>query len=625
MKLVNLLSSVIVEDAKRKNKKLVMEVSQKVLQQLIDKYKGENSSLKDNDIIAKIEEFEKYKNQLPVDKRDLFKLTYAELSDILSSKESKKTSKDLFTQIKDNSAKAGDPPVENAALKRAIRQLMDISGEVPKEKMNLSKITFLKIVEFLNTNYLRLLIAAMKKKFPEISDDIIEFYASSYADNNAEIPADTKPIKNLTFQEIERIVDAIEAKKAPVNTGQKSKFDVDMVFPAEGQPDIPNLEIYAPKGKPDCIKLKNGRSWCISREGGSNLYYNYRLDYERTIYYVIDGDKPFSDADYAVVILVDPRGNMALADGTNDGVYSGHQNIPWSQIVSKIPKLNGLEGLFQPKPLTAEEQETVRKYRRKSVSGDDIVQELGSYEDAEIWMEVNSPTLSDEQFGNLPDELQKKYIALGQDLTAGMIARTGGSVLSYYISKKKDTLKTKSLKELSGADIQLLNTQALKGLKEERKSELFSQISGGDVKTGQTVVLEYPKSDVAKFIDLYGFDEIFNQIPSNIEEFFFENTSNTPINIVFPESFAKLTEINTLGLNNCINEIPEVFSNLKNLNFISLLRCPNIEVIPDFLSDIPNLKTLVITETNPNLRIEPKIAAKLDINGGEIDTIFDID
>jgi len=542
MKLVNLLSSVIVEDAKRKNKKLVMEVSQKVLQQLIDKYKGENSSLKDDDIIAKIEEFEKYKNQLPVDKRDLFKLTYAELSDILSSKESKKTSKDLFTQIKDNSAKAGDPPVENAALKRAIRQLMDISGEVPKEKMNLSKITFLKIVEFLNANYLRLLIAAMKKKFPDISDDIIEFYASSYADNNAEIPADTKPIKNLTFQEIERIVDAIEAKKAPVNTGQKSKFDVDMVFPAEGQPDIPNLEIYAPKGKPDCIKLKNGRSWCISREGGSNLYYNYRLDYERTIYYVIDGDKPFSDANYAVVILVDPRGNMALADGTNDGVYSGHQNIPWSQIVSKIPKLDGLEGLFRPKPLTAEEQEILRKYRRKSVSGDDIVQELGSYEDAEIWMEVNSPTLSDEQFGNLPDELQKKYIALGQDLTAGMISRTGGSVLSYYISKKKDTLKTKSLKELSDADIQLLNTQALKGLKEERKNEFYSQLDENSNKITGGFSLEYPKNNMAKFIDLYGFDDVLKLIPESTTRFNFTNTSNTPINLVFPESFAKLVK-----------------------------------------------------------------------------------
>lgn len=611
MKLVNLLSSVIVEDAKRKNKKLVMEVSQRVLQQLIDKYKGENSSLKDKDIIAKIEEFEKYKNQLPVDKRDLFKLTYDELSDILSNKESKKTSKDLFTQIKDNSAKAGDPPVENAALKRAIRQLMDISGEVPKEKMNLGKTTFLKIVEFLNANYLRLLIAAMKKKFPDISEDIIQFYASSYAENNAEIPADTKPIKNLTFQEIERIVDAIEAKKAPVNTGQKSKFDVDMVFPAEGQPDIPNLEIYAPKGKPDCIKLKNGRSWCISREGGSNLYYNYRLDYERTIYYVIDGDKPFSDADYAVVILVDPRGNMALADGTNDGVYSGHQNIPWSQIVSKIPKLNGLEDLFQPKPLTAEEQELVRKYRRKSVSASDIIQELGSYEDAEIWMEVNSPTLTDEQFGNLPDELQKKYIALGQDLTAGMIARTGASVLSYYISKKKDTLKSKSLKDLSSADIQLLNSPMLKGLKEEKKNQLYSQLDDTANATTGGFTLEYPKNNMAKFIDLYGFDDVLKLIPKSTQRFNFTNTGNEPINLVFPESFADLDNLIALSLNNCVDEVPKIVTKLENLQILTFVNCPNITVAPDFLADLP-LMALVFKNCNPNMTIEPKLAARLE-------------
>ena len=611
MKLVNLLSSVIVEDAKRKNKKLVMEVSQKVLQQLIDKYKGENSSLKDNDIIAKIEEFEKYKDQLPVDKRDLFKLTYAELSDILSNKESKKTSKDLFTQIKDNSAKAGDPPVENAALKRAIRQLMDISGEVPKEKMNLSKITFLKIVEFLNANYLRLLIAAMKKKFPDISDDIIQFYASSYAENNAEIPADTKPIKNLTFQEIEHIVDAIEAKKAPVNTGQKSKFDVDMVFPAEGQPDIPNLEIYAPKGKPDCIKLKNGRSWCISREGGSNLYYNYRLDNERTIYYVIDGDKPFSDVDYAVVILVDPRGNMALADGTNSGTYSGHQNIPWSQIVSKIPKLDGLEGLFQPKPLTAEEQEILRKYRNQRVSGDNIVQELGSEKDVEIWMEVNSPTLSDDQFANLPDELQKKYIALGNDLTAGMILRTGGSVLSYYISKKKEGLKTKPLNQLTDSDIQLLNTQALKGLKEERKNEFYSQLDENSNKITGGFSLEYPKNNMAKFIDLYGFDDVLKLIPESTTRFNFTNTSNTPINLVFPESFAKLDDLKALSLNNCVNEVPEIVTKLKNLQILTFVNCPNITVAPDFLADLP-IMALVFRNCNPNMTIEPKLAARLE-------------
>jgi hypothetical protein len=213
MKLVNVLSSVIVEDAKKLDDRLVMEVSNKVLQQLIDKFKKEDNTLKDQDIIDKVDDFEKYKNQLPVDKRDLFQLSYSELSNILSGKESTKTSKDLFTQLKDNSRKAGEPPVENVALKRVIRQLMDISGEVPKDKMNLGKATYLQIVEFLNKNYLKLLIAAMKKKFPDLSNDTVQFYANSYYSNAAEIPIDTPPLKNLSFQDIEHIVDGIESKK----------------------------------------------------------------------------------------------------------------------------------------------------------------------------------------------------------------------------------------------------------------------------------------------------------------------------------------------------------------------------------------------------------------------------
>ena len=92
--------------------------------------------------------------------------------------------------------------------------------------------------------------------------------------------------------------------------------------------------------------MRNGRSWCTSREGGSNLYYNYRLESNKTLYYIIDEDKDFSDTDFAVVILVDRWGGKALADGTNSGKYSGHSNIPWNEIVSKIPKLKGKENLF---------------------------------------------------------------------------------------------------------------------------------------------------------------------------------------------------------------------------------------------------------------------------------------
>ena len=178
MKLVNVLSSVIVEDVKKKNNKLVMEVSNKVLQQLIDKFKKEDGNLKDQDIIDKVNEFEKYKNQLPVEKRDLFRLTYSELSNILSGKESTKTSKDLFTQLKDNSKKTGEPPVEDAALRRSIRQLMDISGEVPKDKMNLGKATLNKIEQRLMERH-GLGIAQAIKDFHKFDSVLREFFLHS--------------------------------------------------------------------------------------------------------------------------------------------------------------------------------------------------------------------------------------------------------------------------------------------------------------------------------------------------------------------------------------------------------------------------------------------------------------
>lgn len=172
--------------------------------------------------------------------------------------------------------------------------------------------------------------------------------------------------------------------------------------------------IFNSTTKDQCIRLKHGRSWCIGREGGSNLFYNYRLSNERTIYYVLDQDKPFSDLNFAVVILVDPYGGMALADGSNSGRYSGHGNIPWSEIVQKIPKLDGLKDVFKPKPLSDEEKKLHRDYRNRRV-GNNPVEELGGENQVEMWMEINSPDLNDEQYKNLTPNLQKKYIVFRYD------------------------------------------------------------------------------------------------------------------------------------------------------------------------------------------------------------------
>jgi len=612
MKLVNVLSSVIVEDVRKRDSKLVMEVSKKVLQQLIDKFKKEDNTLKDQDIIDKVDDFEKYKNQLPVDKRDLFQLSYSELSNILSGKESTKTSKDLFTQLKDNSRKAGEPPVENVALKRVIRQLMDISGEVPKDKMNLGKATYLQIVEFLNKNYLKLLIAAMKKKFPDLSNDTVQFYANSYYNNAAEIPIDTPPLKNLSFQDIEHIVDGIESKKGySEKESTKSYGDIPKVYPVEGDSDVPNLEIYKPTGKSDCIRLKNGRGWCTSYEGGVNRYYNYRLFSELTLYYGIDYDKPFSDDDFAFVILVDKQGGMRLADGTNTGSYAGMTILPWERIVKKIPKLKNLKHIFKSDPLSSQETELLRKYANKVLITDNPIEELGSENDVAIWIEVSGEKLNDVQFAKLTDDLQKKYIAIGYVLTAGMVASMNSSVLSYYIGKRKEELKTRSLKELTEADIYLLNSPMLKGLKKERKSDLRNQI-GQTPGDSLQMIIKYPDSNLGKFIDLYGFSEVFNQIPKTIEVFEFENESNTPIEIVLPDDFSELENITALSFKNCLSEIPEVIGEMESISMLLFVNCPNIDFVPPFIAKLSNLRALMLKGCSPNVVISPEVKQMIE-------------
>lgn len=619
MKLVNILSSVIVEDAKRKNNKLVMEISQNALRELIKKYKNEDNSLDEKEVASKIEDFEKYKDQLPVDKRDLFKLTYAELSDILSSKESKKTSKELFTMIKNNSKIAGERLDDNT-LKRAIRQLMDISDQIPKEKMKLDRITYMKLLEFLNKNYLKLLISVMKNKFPNTPTDIIDYYATNYYDNYADIPADTKPIKYLTFDEIEHLVDGITASKTDLSAAtKKSKYNVNMVFPAEGEPDIPNLEIYAPTGKPDCIKLQNGRSWCISREGGGNLYYNYRLRQERTIYFVIDNDKPFSDVNYAIVVLVDPQGRKAMADGINKDRYAGTTNMPWSEIVSKVNKLENLEHLFVSNPLTAEEKALVQKYEGKTIYDDNLLDALGSEKEVEYYLEVGDHFrgITDVQFSNLTDDLQKKYIALGYELTTNMLRSANAPVMSFYVGRRREAIENKSLSQLTSGDIMLLNTPLLKTIKAERKNKYFSEMGGLD-KNKDTIQFEYPNNLVAKYIELYGFDDVLSMVPKNIENFIFNNTDkDNPIYLTFPESFGDMTDLVSISLENCISEIPEVFSKLKNLHFIQVENCKELSVLPEFLADLP-LIALNIVNCSPNLVIGPKLKARIGLEEGQI-------
>jgi hypothetical protein len=185
------------------------------------------------------------------------------------------------------------------------------------------------------------------------------------------------------------------------------------------------------------------------------------------------------------------------------------------------------------------------------------------------------------------------------------------SVLSYYIGKRKEELKTRSLKDLTDADIYLLNSPMLKGLKNERKSELKNQI-GQTPNNPMTMTIKYPDNNLGKFIDLYGFSEIFNQIPKTITTFEFENESNSPIEIVLPEEFSELKNIENLNFKNCLSEIPEVIGKMESVTFLIFNECPNLDFIPPFIAKLPVLRGLVIEKCSPNLVLSPEVKQMIE-------------
>jgi hypothetical protein len=111
---------------------------------------------------------------------------------------------------------------------------------------------------------------------------------------------------------------------------------------------------------------------------------------------------------------------------------------------------------------------------------------------------------------------------------------------------------------------------------------------------------------------LYGFPEIFKQIPKTIENLDFLNESNTPIEIVLPEEFSELKNMRALFFKNCLSEIPEVIGKMESIAFLIFNECPNLDFIPPFIAKLPELRGLVIEKCSPNLVLSPEVKQMIE-------------
>jgi len=233
---------------------------------------------------------------------------------------------------------------------------------------------------------------------------------------------------------------------------------------------------------------------------------------------------------------------------------------------------------------------------------------LGSVEDAEFWLEISSPNLTNtpQVYLNLPPELKKKYISLGMDLTGQMISGSEPDVVKYYLARKIDSLKTKTLGQLTSADITLINMPIMKNLKEELKGRYAGQLAQNE---GSMVQINYPNDDSSKYIALFGFDELFQNLSPNISYLTITNKSSDTLDLVIPQSISKFDNMIALVLENCVKSLPENMGDLQSLMFLTLQNNKNLEALPESLVNIDSLELIALSGSNPNIRIPERLKA----------------
>ena len=626
-RLVSILSEVV---GQKSNKIMVEAVSKRMMQTLLNKFTKQTDDSEDT-IKKYVNAFDRFKQSFPPNERDLQKYTYSDLKKIIDervNKQKRKKEQDniLKTYMSDESLGKG---MNIEDVKILLRKFYEIQPFLPKNKRDVLSLSGAELSKLISDKFSDIFEAENFKKFKkevggQTTDEEIMVRLERYVNGFGEVPRYTKPVHEMTFDEFEKVADVLPAVSEDETSGEIDLSDTEVVYEDD------NVLIFHPDKKQKCINIRKkyapDRGWCTSWEGSGNYYYNYRLNQNLTLYYVINKNLDLKDVNFASVILVEPYGGgMRLADGSNRGRYSGGSTIPWSEISEKIPVIADKKSLFVAKPLSDEEQQSMRDLRNVRVNSD-AVKELGSEERAEQWMEITSPNLSRMTNGgiiykNLPDDLKKKYIGLGSDLTAGMIEDSTPEVVKYLIAKKKEALMNKELGRLTDIDIALLNSPVMAGVKQKLKDKYIKDIVSVN---SDEIDVQYPRDDKSKFIALYGFEDFFSSLPENIKRLDFINNSDASLNLELPPSISRFKQLETLHLQgNVIKSIPKEISELGNLVFLSLPNNQSLKTLPNEIGEkkgddylMSNLSILNLGDNPPGLQIPTAVREMIDNKPG---------
>jgi hypothetical protein len=143
--------------------------------------------------------------------------------------------------------------------------------------------------------------------------------------------------------------------------------------------------------------------------------------------------------------------------------------------------------------------------------------------------------------------------------------------------------------------VDFLNKQE-PALKDYFKPEFMKGLAS---KEGTKVSVNYPGDSASKFIALYGFEEFFEQLPSNIQRLEFTKKGGEPFDKKIPESLGRFKDLSAIHLVGCVSELPKSICDLPKLQFLSLPDNPGLQSLPECLANLQNLTVINVKGSNP--------------------------
>jgi len=182
------------------------------------------------------------------------------------------------------------------------------------------------------------------------------------------------------------------------------------------------------------------------------------------------------------------------------------------------------------------------------------------------------------------------YVILPNDTSSGVGSKSG-------LPKERYQFHFPSGQFMNRDDYQINLVEYLNGNMSELKDFFKKEFAKGLVtKETSDVKISYPQSKSAKYIALYGFNDMIENLPTSITSFSFKNNSSKDnISFDLPKSISRLTNLETLQLMNCVKSIPESIKELKNLSVLNLSDNSELTSLPEkSILELPNLTFLTL-------------------------------